>query len=243
MKTLSSTKVVAIVISALVGTTLISQMYVHRLKLEEFSQSIIEYREETLNVEPIPTVHIPPPREYEDDFQEVVETVITEPTQSLPNTALPNQGNDKPWGVAEKVDDVTYTIKVGYDDSMASPQEILGALNQYRAVHGVSALAWDDKLGNYAQSRANHFNSIGGTDKHAGFDSYLESQSGFTELGFNRLGENSFFGGPLSGTHLIEWVFSQSPGHNANQLDSGWTHVGIGVTQDSVNLNFGSGQI
>jgi uncharacterized protein YkwD len=47
------------------------------------------------------------------------------------------------------------------------------------------------------------------------------------------------YGGPLNGTHLIEWVFSQSPGHDANQLDNGWSHVGVGVTDTSVNLVFG----
>lgn len=147
-----------------------------------------------------------------------------------------------PWGVAQKVDDVTYTIKVGYDEHMTTPEELLAALNQYRAVHSRSALSRDDRLWEYAQGRASYFQSIQGTDKHAGFNSYLENEDGFSKLHFNRVGENSFYGGKLTGTHLIEWVFAKSPGHDANQLDAGWTHVGIGVTESSVNLNFGSGR-
>jgi uncharacterized protein YkwD len=42
---------------------------------------------------------------------------------------------------------------------------------------------------------------------------------------------------------LIEWVFAKSPEHNANQLDSGWTHVGIGVSGYGVNLIFGGGKL
>ncbi len=149
---------------------------------------------------------------------------------------------DEPWGVAHKVDDVTYSIKVGYDASMATPEEVFQALNAYRATKGSQALAWNDRLASYAQQRATYFDTIKGTDKHAGFNTYLNEQDGFNQLRFNRVGENSFYGGPLSGTHVIEWVFSQSPGHNANQLDTGWTHVGIGTSPTAINVNFGSGE-
>lgn len=152
------------------------------------------------------------------------------------NTPVP-QEND--WGVAKQINEHTYTIKIDYDTSMASGQEILFALNAYRQTHGKGSLSWDQRLADYATGRANLFKSIGNTDSHAGFENFLNNEDGFSKLGFNRLGENSYFGGPLTGTHLIEWVFAKSPGHNANQLDS-WSHVGIGVTDTAVNLNFGA---
>lgn len=161
----------------------------------------------------------------------IVKRVIEDPAQPE---------SSEPWGVAKKVDDVTYSIKVGYDPAMATPDEVFQALNAYRATKGSQALAWSPTLASYAQGRAVYFDSIKGTDKHAGFNSFLNDQGGFAQLHFNRLGENSFYGGPLSGTHVIEWVFSQSPGHNSNQLDTGWTHVGIGTSQTAINVNFGS---
>lgn len=147
------------------------------------------------------------------------------------------------WGQAKKIDDHTYTIRVGYDDRMGTAQEILTALNSYRQASGRGPLAWDDRLASYSQERANNFQSIETTDKHAGFDDYLENQDGFNKLGYSRLGENSYYGGPLYGVHLIEWVFAKSPGHDANQLDPGWTHVGIGVTNNATNLIFGAGRL
>lgn len=147
------------------------------------------------------------------------------------------------WGVAKEIEEGTYTIKVGSDASMGSPQEVFAALNAYRATNSRSALTWDDGLGKYAQSRADYINSIQTTDKHAGFNHFLEQEDGFNTLGFYRLGENSYYGGPLSGTHVIEWVFAKSPGHDANQKDTDWTHVGIGVTNSTVNLNFGGSKI
>ena len=125
---------------------------------------------------------------------------------------------------------------------MGSGQEVLQALNNYRASHGIGALSWDEKLANYAQQRAVFFQQSGSTDSHAGFNDYLENRNGFSELGFNRLGENSYYGGPLYAVHLIEWVFAKSSEHDANQLDSGWSHVGVGVTESAVNIIFGGGR-
>ncbi len=168
----------------------------------------------------------------------------TAPVQLTP-THVPIQATPQdtlPWGVASKVDDVTYSIKVGYDDTMATPMQVLEALNVYRQSKGVSSLSWNDRLGSYAQSRADFFTSSGTTDKHAGFNTYLNEQNGFQQLRFNKVGENSYFGGPLTGTHVIEWVFSQSPGHDANQLNPQWTHVGVGTSKDAINLIFGAGE-
>ncbi len=143
------------------------------------------------------------------------------------------------WGVAKKIGEHTYTIKVGEDARMGTAQEIVDALNVYRRAQGVGELTVDSKLTEYAQSRADFFKTQKTTDAHAGFSNYLDNEDGFTKLGFTKLGENSYYGGPLFGVHLIEWVFGASPEHNSNQLDSSWNYVGVGVNSTAVNLIFG----
>jgi uncharacterized protein YkwD len=196
-------------------------------------ESLADYRTSSQIIlkQPIPT---PTPRAFPSESPQAYVPPFVKDTTP--------EDNQVPWGVPEKVDDVTYTIRVGYDERMSSPQELFDALNQYRAVHERHSLAWDDRLASYAQGRADHFKQTQNTDKHEGFNSFLENEDGFNKLGFNRLGENSYYGGQLTGTHLIEWVFAKSPGHDANQLDPGWTHVGIGTTDASANLIFGSGK-
>lgn len=206
--------------------------------LQKLTSDVMLYRNFThsRSAQPIVT---PTATDVSTDSPEISQTA-QQPHDVQPKIIYAEKDDRLPWGVAQKVDDVTYTIRVGYDEQMTTPQELLEALNNYRAVHSQGSLAWDDRLAAYAQSRASYFNDIQGTDKHAGLNSFLEKEDGFAQLHFNRIGENSFYGGKLTGTHLIEWVFAQSPGHNANQLDPVWTHVGIGVTESSVNLNFGS---
>lgn len=218
-------------VSGLLSLTIIviaHNIYIQQQAFAQLHQALISYRHASTNI--------------------VIEPTLTpEPTPFISVTTVPTVGSQpfvrptssEPWGVAKKVDDMTYTIRVGEDDTMATAQEIFEALNQYRNVNGKSSLTWSDSLAHYAQSRAQHFNSISGTDKHAGFDNFLNNENGFQALGFRRIGENSYFGGKLNGVHMIEWVFAKSPGHNANQLDEGWSYVGIGVTDTSANLNFG----
>lgn len=166
------------------------------------------------------------------------------PTPKQPQTShktLPDSG--EPWGVAKKIGEHTYTVKLGHDERMGTANEIYEALNSYRSAHSRGYLAWDEKLAAYAQIRADHFKTIGTTDEHAGLNQFLESEDGFVKLGFNQIGENSYFGGPLYGVHIIEWLFASSAEHNSNQLDSSWSHVGIGVTNTSVNIIFGGGKM
>ncbi len=167
-------------------------------------------------------------------------TITPQVKRKTTTTKVPAQ---EEWGVAKEISEGTYTIRVGSDAAMGNPQEVLAALNAYRNTSGRSTLSWDDKLASYAQSRADHMNSIQTTDKHEGFNRFLEQEDGFNKLGFYRLGENSYYGGPLNGTHVIEWVFAKSPGHDANQKDPDWTHVGIGVTDSTVNLIFGGSKM
>ena len=143
------------------------------------------------------------------------------------------------YGQAAKVGEHTYELQVTPDNRMATVQELLAALNQYRQKSGVGVLGWNASLGTYAQNRANFFSGKGSLDEHAGFMDFIHNENGFTKLGFNHLGENSAFAGPLSATHLIEGIFAADAEHNGNQLNNEWTQVGIGVNGIATDVIFG----
>lgn len=147
-----------------------------------------------------------------------------------------------PWGISKQVDEHTWTMKVGQDAIMATPAEIFAALNIYRRRYGSSALTWDQKLADYAQSRAVFLNQIKNTDDHKGFTDFLSNEDGFNKLGFTSLGENMFYGYRLSGVHIIEWVYAGDDSHNKNQLDNRWNYVGIGVSGLGNSIIFGTGK-
>ncbi len=172
----------------------------------------------------------------------VGQKISTKPIRPPVNT-VQTQQDSGPWGVAKQIDDVTWTIKVGQDDRMATPQETLQALNDYRKAHGVAPLTWDQNLATFAQSRAVYLNSIKGTDKHQGFKDYIASEDNVRKLGFWSVGENIGYGSKLIGVHLIEWVYAADEGHNRNQLDSQWSHVGIGIEGLGVAFTFGGSKI
>ena len=151
----------------------------------------------------------------------------------------PTPTSSAPWGVATQIDAHTWTMRVGSDDRMATPKEILDALNSYRSTHGSGYLAWDDNLATFAKQRADYFNQINGTDEHAGFNSYLDNPDNVRKLNFYTLGENSSYGFKLLGVHLIEWLYAGDQAHNSNQLNPQWTHVGIGVSGTGTDLIFG----
>ncbi len=145
-----------------------------------------------------------------------------------------------PWGVAQQIDDVTWTMKIGFDDRMAAPKEIFEALNIYRNSNGSHAMQWDDKLAAYAQSRADYFASIKNTDGHKGLNVFLSNPDNFGVLGATNIGENSSYGYRLLGVHIIEWLYASDEPHNKNQLDPKWNRVGIGVKDTATDLIFGS---
>jgi uncharacterized protein YkwD len=116
--------------------------------------------------------------------------------------------------------------------------DILSALNSYRAKKGIGALSFDQKLTDFSNSRVSHFASIGNIDNHAGFRELLNND-GFSKMGFWMLAENSGTGFRGNPTELIESFYGKSSGHNANQLNPGYTHVGIGVKGLYTNLVFG----
>lgn len=175
------------------------------------------------------------PNDYEVLFPTPDKKITDTPTSHV--SPHPSQDTE-PWGVAKQLDDVTWTLKVQNDAVMATPEEILNALNNYRQSQGREKLKWSDTLASFAKERADHFRDINSTDKHAGFISYLDNEENAQKLGFYGFGENSSFGYKLQGVHLIEWVFAADEGHNANQLNSSWTYVGIGVSGLGIDVIF-----
>lgn len=171
----------------------------------------------------------------------LVKTVI--PTiVKVKNIPTPTPDNE-PWGVAKQIDEVTWTMKVGDDEVMATAKEIWEALNIYRQRYGSQVLNWDTKLADYAQSRAKYLNSIKSVDKHEGFNNFMEKEDGFNKLGFTALGENISFGYRLNGVHIIEWMYAGDKPHNDNQLDTRWNYVGIGVDGLATCVIFGTGKM
>ena len=172
---------------------------------------------------------------------DLVPTKVVTPTKKIISpTPTPDS---EPWGVAKQVDEVTWTMKIGEDEKMATSQEIFDALNAYRQRYGSQILTWDTNLGNYAQTRAKYLNSIKNVDKHEGFTNFVNNEDGFNKLGFTMLGENISYGYKLNGVHVIEWMYAGDEPHNNNQLDTRWDHVGIGVDGLATCLIFGTGKM
>jgi uncharacterized protein YkwD len=157
----------------------------------------------------------------------------------LPAEKMPGEE----WGVSKQIDEHTWTIKIGQDKKMATPQEIFSALNAYRQRHGRNMLSWDEKLAEYAQKRAQYFISKNKLDAHAGFLDFVNNQDGFHQLGFAALGENSSIGYHLEAIHLIEWVYAGDKPHDDNQLSLQWQYVGIGVDATATNLIFAGNKL
>lgn len=147
--------------------------------------------------------------------------------------------NPNAWGVASQLNEHTWTMQIGSDKKMTTPQELYEALNNYRRVHGRSTLGWNDNLAKFAQSRAEDQAKSGKTDEHAGFMSYVDNPDNLRSLGFWSVGENSSYGFILSGVHFIEWIYAGDKPHDDNQLDSSWTNVGVGVSGTVTDIIFG----
>lgn len=221
---------------------LLAVLFFHFKKVN--SPSIIETNKSS---QPTPTIsaekRIEPPKSQTQPEKNLVNenkpiTVITPKVIIIPK-ATPTPKNEETWGVAKQIDSVTWTMKVGQDERMATPQEIFEALNAYRVSHGKGRLVWDQKLANFANERAVVFNQIKNTDKHAGFKACVENAECISKLGHNSLGENSSYGYKLLGVHLIEWIFAGDEPHNSNQLSSDWIYAGVGVNGLGVNIIFG----
>lgn len=116
--------------------------------------------------------------------------------------------------------------------------QILKALNEYRSKNGIAALTIDEKLQNYAESRSNYLMTLGKLDKHSGHKEFMNN-NGFEKLGFNSVAENQSWNNQGSAEQLISEFYAKSSGHNKNQLNPEYTHVGIGINGAFTNIVFG----
>jgi uncharacterized protein YkwD len=169
-------------------------------------------------------------------------TITTKAIVPTPTPTEKEQARNPSQYTAEKIDDVTWKVhNIQNDDKMASASDIVNAINSYRGSHGLSNLSVDGYLSTYAQERASLFARNGSLDSHAGFNGFMDN-GGFDKAGFNSLGENSaFLSGPMNGDKIVRDLFGADASHDNNQLDN-WTHVGVGVDGNAVNVNFGKGK-
>lgn len=117
-------------------------------------------------------------------------------------------------------------------------QAVLNSLNTYRSENGAGPLSLENKLQSYAQNRAEYLRSLGKLDKHAGHEEFMAG-GGFEKLGFNSVAENQGWNYKGDATGLIESFYGKSSGHNKNQLNPEYTHVGIGIAGAFTNIVFG----
>ena len=160
------------------------------------------------------------------------------PTPKIEENYINSELNDVEWGKAEKIGDQRYTMKVGFDPVMGTPQEIFQALNVYRNTKGVGGLSWDEKLASLARERVLEVPNE--SSPHEGFNNRMNQDGFWDEYGIVGAGENSSKGYRLSGTHLIEWMYASDEGHNTNQLNQRWSHAGIATSGSDSVLIFGS---
>lgn len=170
----------------------------------------------------------------------VTPTATMVKTTKVPSTVTSTSGigYTGKWGVAQQIGEHTWTMQVGMDKRMSTVSELLDALNTYRQKNGSQKLVWNQKLADYAKSRAESFDKAGKTDSHAGFKDFLDNQDGYNKLGFDWLGENISYGFRLEGVHLIEWMYAGDKPHDDNQRNPRWDHVGIGIVGTSTCLIF-----
>ena len=186
-------------------------------------------RKETIDIVPAPTFTPAPTKKP------------TPTPATVKKTASDN--NVKTWGVSRQIDKYTWTMQIQPDSSMATADEILTALNNYRKNKGAGTLTMDDKLRNFAIGRAKTYESLGKLDGHTGFSSYFSDFQHLRDIGFMGVGENSSFGYNMEAVHLVEWVFAGDAPHDNNQKDPSWTHVGIGVAGPAVDIVFGKNKL
>lgn len=189
-------------------------------------------------VSPVIEITLAPPTET--PIPTLTATPTPKPTNTPTSTPNPPAATINPSKyTAEKIGDTTWRVtNVKNDSSMASANDVVNALNSYRSEHGRGQLTVDLNLSTFAQERSSHFNSRGDLDSHAGFRDYMNN-GGFEKSGFNSLGENSAkLSGPMSGERIVKEIFGADSEHDGNQLDN-WTHVGVGINGNFINVNFG----
>jgi uncharacterized protein YkwD len=103
----------------------------------------------------------------------------------------------------------------------------LDRTNSLRASRGIPALQEHDDLTNKAEAWAQHMARTGRLE-------HSTLSSGLSGVPWTALGENVGMSSPTSDTLLtIHNMFVNSGPHQKNLLNSGYTHMGVGVARDS----------
>lgn len=127
------------------------------------------------------------------------------------------------------------------DETSAGFETVLRGTNNYRESKGVDRLVHDPRMSAVAQAWAERMAAdyAKSGDLNASFRHNPDMRSQVPS-GYQAVGENIAMNGGRSLPYdylLSQW--RNSTGHNANMLNSRWTHVGIGTYQDSRGLTWG----
>jgi uncharacterized protein YkwD len=108
----------------------------------------------------------------------------------------------------------------------ADGRTFLDRTNSLRADNGVRSLAEHQALTDKAEAWAQHMARTGRLE-------HSNLSDGLASLSWTSLGENVGYSSPTSNTLLtIHNMFVSSAAHRKNLLNSGYTHMGVGVARD-----------
>lgn len=219
-------------------------------RVEEFQTSaetvsLISTPHQQVSVQPIATTSAQVDLVKQKKITSISPTPLKTPTPSptKEQSSTPSSSTETPHSQTQS-SQATPTPTPTTSQTTSAPttsqaEQVFQVLNDYRTSHGVGKLEWSDKLGQYAQSRADKFAANGATDNHQDFQTLISTPAGFAQMGFSGLGENSSYGYPFNASDLIEKDYAADKPHDDNQLDSSWTHVGIGINGVASDLVFG----
>ena len=106
--------------------------------------------------------------------------------------------------------------------------DVVGAVNQDRAAAGLRPMAWDNQLGDYARSWANHLAATGSL-VHTDLAALVRLPY---MTAWWTMGENLLVGPGMSGA-AAEDVWMNSAGHRANILNPSFNFIGVASARDS----------
>lgn len=145
-------------------------------------------------------------------------TTTTLPTSSTTDTTSSPSSTSSPSTTAPPATSPPTTAAGGYVSGAES--EFASRINSFRGSNGLAPLSGSGSLDSYARSWAKQL-AERGTLAHSDISSLLGE--------WTSVGENVGVGGSVS---AIFDALASSPGHRENMLGD-FTHVGIGVYQDS----------
>jgi uncharacterized protein YkwD len=109
----------------------------------------------------------------------------------------------------------------------AQERTFLSRTNDLRSSLGIASLQENDVLTRKAEDWAQHMAQTGQLE-------HSRLSDGLGSLSWSALGENVAMSSPTSNTLLSLFnMLASSSGHRANMVNSGFTHMGVGLARDS----------